>query len=230
MNGKVVELGVIDDYAVGETSPVCFQYKPAYEIVKRLIDILCSLFGLIVLSPVFLVTALLIKLEDGGPVIYCARRVGRNGEGICIYKFRSMKRNAERLEDMLTPQELAEYRRNFKLARDPRITRIGNFIRKTSIDELPQLVNILRGELSIVGPRPVLEEETQLYGPYRSLLLSVKPGLTGLWQSKGRSRVTYETGERQRMELTYIAQRSMWFDVKIIFWTVLAVLKMDGAQ
>lgn len=230
MNSNIVELERAEVRLSNELPAIHYQRKPLYEMMKRLMDIVCSLLALIVLSPVFLITALLIKREDGGPVLYRAQRVGRYGKRIGVYKFRSMKVNAERLEDMLTPEEYAEYKRNFKLENDPRITRIGNIIRKTSIDELPQLVNILRGDISIVGPRPVLEEETQLYGKNRSLLLSVKPGLTGLWQAKGRSNVTYETGERQKMELTYIGERSMVFDVKIILWTVLAVLKMDGAQ
>jgi lipopolysaccharide/colanic/teichoic acid biosynthesis glycosyltransferase len=141
-----------------------------------------------------------------------------------------MRLNADRLEDMLTPEELEEYHKNFKLEHDPRITRVGAFLRKTSLDELPQLFNIIGGSLSLVGPRPVLQEETELYGEDRELLLSCKPGLTGLWQSRGRSNVTYEDGRRQALELQYVASRSMLLDVKILFWTVGAVLRMDGAK
>ena len=141
-----------------------------------------------------------------------------------------MRLNADRLEDMLSPEELAEYRKNFKLENDPRITKVGKFLRKTSLDELPQLFNILTGKLSLVGPRPVLQEETELYGNKRDVLLSCKPGLTGLWQAKGRSNVTYEDGRRQALELQYVESRSLWLDLKIMFWTVGAVVRMDGAR
>ena len=121
-------------------------------------------------------------------------------------------------------------RKNFKLEHDPRITKVGAFLRKTSLDELPQLFNILAGSLSLVGPRPVLQEETELYGDKRALLLSCKPGLTGLWQVRGRSNVTYEDGRRQALELSYVSHRSLWLDIKILFWTVGAVVRMDGAK
>jgi lipopolysaccharide/colanic/teichoic acid biosynthesis glycosyltransferase len=207
-----------------------FQKKPVYEFVKRLFDLCLSLVAVIVLSPVLLVIALAIYLEDHGPVLYGAKRVGRYGKSIVVYKFRSMRLNADRLEDMLTPEELEEYHKNFKLEHDPRITRVGAFLRKTSLDELPQLFNIISGSLSLVGPRPVLQEETELYGKDRDLLLSCKPGLTGLWQSRGRSNVTYEDGRRQALELQYVASRGIVLDIRILFWTVGAVLRMDGAK
>ena len=119
---------------------------------------------------------------------------------------------------------------NFKLARDPRTTKVGRFLRKTSLDELPQLFNIIAGTLSLVGPRPVLQEETELYGADRELLLSCKPGLTGLWQTKGRSNVTYENGARQALELKYVRERCFLLDLKILLWTVGAVVRMDGAR
>jgi lipopolysaccharide/colanic/teichoic acid biosynthesis glycosyltransferase len=207
-----------------------FHKKPVYELVKRLFDLCLSLVAVIVLSPVLLVIALAIYLEDHGPVLYGAKRVGRYGRPIVVYKFRSMRLNADRLEDMLSPEELEEYHKNFKLEHDPRITRVGAFLRKTSLDELPQLFNIIGGSLSLVGPRPVLQEETELYGQDRDLLLSCKPGLTGLWQSRGRSNVTYEDGRRQALELQYVASRGIILDIKILFWTVGAVLRMDGAK
>lgn len=207
-----------------------FHKKPVYELLKRLFDLTLSLVAVIVLSPVLLVIALAIYLEDHGPVLYGAKRVGRYGKPIVVYKFRSMRLNADRLEDMLTPEELEEYHKNFKLEHDPRITRVGAFLRKTSLDELPQLFNIIGGSLSLVGPRPVLQEETELYGDDRELLLSCKPGLTGLWQSRGRSNVTYEDGRRQALELQYVASRGFLLDIKILFWTVGAVLRMDGAK
>jgi lipopolysaccharide/colanic/teichoic acid biosynthesis glycosyltransferase len=179
---------------------------------------------------VLLIIALAILLEDGGPVLYRSQRVGLHGRSISVYKFRSMKNHADRLEEMLTPEELAEYRKNYKLDRDPRITKMGRFLRKTSLDELPQLLNIVGGSLSLVGPRPVLQEETELYGKDRDLLLSCKPGLTGLWQVQGRSNVSYEDGQRQAMELKYVRERSLWLDIKILFMTVGAVVRMDGAR
>lgn len=211
--------------------PDCeFHKKPFYECIKRIFDLVVSLAAVIVLSPILLVIALAIRLEDRGPILYRAQRVGRGGKPITVYKFRSMRMNADRLEDMLTPEELEEYKKNFKLEHDPRITKVGAFLRKTSLDELPQLFNILSGTLSLVGPRPVLQEETELYGDKRNLLLSCKPGLTGLWQVSGRSNVTYENGRRQALELQYVSQRSLWLDIKILFWTVGAVVRMDGAK
>lgn len=204
--------------------------KPFYEAVKRIFDFLLALLGTIILSPVFLVIAVAIVAEDKGSVFYKATRVGQYGKPIKVLKFRSMKTGADRLEDMLTPEELEEYKKNFKLERDPRITKVGAFLRKTSLDELPQLFNIIGGSLSLVGPRPVLQEETELYGEDRDLLLSVKPGLTGLWQASGRSNITYEDGARQAMELRYVRERGFLMDIKILFWTVGAVLRMDGAR
>ena len=207
-----------------------FHKKPVYEAIKRTFDLLVSLAAVIVLSPVLLAIALAIRIEDGGPVLYKAQRVGRYGKPVTVYKFRSMRLHADRLEEMLTPEELAEYHKNYKLTSDPRVTKVGALLRKTSLDELPQLFNILMGQLSLVGPRPVLQEETELYGDKRSLLLSCKPGLTGLWQSRGRSNVTYENGRRQEMELRYVRERSLWLDFKILLWTVKAVVRMDGAR
>ena len=211
--------------------PDCeFHKKPCYECIKRIFDLLISLIAVIVLSPVLLVISVAIRTEDRGPILYRAQRVGRGGKPITVYKFRSMRMHADRLEDMLTPEELEEYKKNFKLEHDPRITKVGAFLRKTSLDELPQLFNILAGTLSLVGPRPVLQEETELYGDKRALLLSCKPGLTGLWQARGRSNVTYEDGRRQALELSYVSHRSLWLDIKILFWTVGAVVRMDGAK
>ena len=211
--------------------PDCeFHKKPCYECIKRIFDLLISLVAVVLLSPALLVISLAIRLEDRGPILYRAQRVGRGGKPITVYKFRSMRMHADRLEDMLTPEELEEYKKNYKLEHDPRVTKVGAFLRKTSLDELPQLFNILAGTLSLVGPRPVLQEETELYGDKRALLLSCKPGLTGLWQVRGRSNVTYEDGRRQALELNYVSHRGLWLDIKILFWTVGAVVRMDGAK
>lgn len=207
-----------------------FHKKPVYDFFKRLFDLVVSLILVIVLSPVLLIISIAVAVEDGWPVLYRAKRVGLHGKPIQVYKFRSMRKHADRLEEFLSPEELEEYKKNFKLEKDPRITKVGAFLRKTSLDELPQLFNILSGKLSLVGPRPVLQEETELYGAKRELLLSCKPGLTGLWQARGRSNVTYENGARQALELQYVRERSFWLDIKIMFWTVGAVVRMDGAR
>ena len=201
-----------------------------HAIAKRLGDIIFSTLGIIFTLPITIITAIAIKLEDGGPILYTSYRVGQFGKQFKMYKFRSMKVNADKLEDTLTSEELEEYRAEYKIRNDKRVTRVGRFIRKYSIDELPQLFNILKGELSFIGPRPVLDEETRLYGDKRELLLSVRPGLTGYWQAYGRNNVTYESGERQAMELYYIENFSWWFNVKIFFRTIKAVITAEGAE
>ena len=201
-----------------------------HAIAKRAGDIIFSTLGIILTLPITIITAIAIKLEDGGPILYTSYRVGQFGKQFKMYKFRSMKVNADKLEDTLTSEELEEYRAEYKIRNDKRVTRVGRFIRKYSIDELPQLFNILKGELSFIGPRPVLDEETRLYGDKRELLLSVRPGLTGYWQAYGRNNVTYESGERQAMELYYIENFSWWFNVKIFFRTIKAVITAEGAE
>ena len=201
-----------------------------YHFIKRLFDIVCSLMGLIVLSPIFLIVSFLVKWEDGGNIFYGHLRVGQDGKKIRVYKFRSMKMNVGNLEKLLTPTQLEQYRTEFKIDNDPRITKIGNILRRTSIDELPQLLNILKGDISIVGPRPIVEKETQIYGTDIAKFLSVKPGLTGYWQAYARNNATYESGERQKMEMYYVDNCSLWLDIKILFKTVESVLKKEGAQ
>ena len=155
--------------------------KPIYDFVKRFADIVCSLVAIILLSPIFIITSIAVKTTSKGPIIFVHKRVGKNEKEIGIYKFRSMVMNAEELIEEFTPEQKAEFQKNFKLENDPRITKVGKFLRKTSLDELPQLFNILKGDLSIVGPRPIVEAETKIYGGYKDMLLSVKPGLTGFW-------------------------------------------------
>lgn len=215
-----------------EYTPVKRKPRLAYRAVKRCFDVVGSLLALIVLSPLFLVVAILIKHEDGGPVFYTASRVGENGKKIGVYKFRSMKPDADKLNAMLTPAELELYQREYKLDRDPRITRIGEYIRKSSIDELPQLINILCGDMSFVGPRPLVREELQSkYTVFQQKkMTSVKPGLTGLWQVNGRSDCTYESGERQRLELSYMERCSLWLDFKVLLKTAAVVRRKVGAR
>ena len=201
--------------------------KPIYDFVKRVFDIVWSLIGLIVFSPVFIILSILVKTTSEGPVFFAHKRVGKGGKTIKIYKFRSMVTNAEELIKQFTPEQKAEYEKNFKLENDPRVTKVGNFMRKTSLDELPQLINILKGDISIVGPRPVMDVETQIYGNYRNMLLSVKPGLTGFWAANGRSHTTYT--RRRAMEIYYVKNRSVLLDLKIIFKTFISVFKREGA-
>lgn len=198
-----------------------------YSITKRGLDIILSTIALIVLSPLFLLIGIIIKIDSKGPVLFAHKRIGKNGKMIKIYKFRTMFENAEDMIKSFTEEQLKEFQENYKLKQDHRITKVGKFLRKTSLDELPQIVNILKGELSIVGPRPVVENELEKYGPNRNKFLSVIPGLTGYWQANGRSTTTYE--ERIKMELFYVDNRSLWLDIKIFFKTIISVIKKEGA-
>ncbi|MGL5695344.1 MAG: sugar transferase [Peptostreptococcaceae bacterium] len=189
-----------------------------YLILKRCMDIIASLFGIILLSPIFLIVSLLIKLEDPkGKVIFSQRRNGINGKEFNMYKFRSMVYNAEELLE-----ELQEYNEQsgpvFKMKNDPRITRIGRIIRKTSIDELPQLYNVLIGDMSIVGPRPPIPKEVLQYNEYQMQRLFVKPGLTCYWQVGGRNEIGFD--EWVEMDIKYIKDRNLWIDIKLIFKTI----------
>ena len=188
-----------------------------YMIVKRIFDIVISVSALIFLTPVFAVIAVLIYHEDHGKIFYTSNRVGLNGRIFRIYKFRSMKMNADNLEDTLNENEIEQYFKEFKIVNDPRITRIGRVLRKTSLDEIPQFFNILKGDMSLIGPRPILKSELNKYYPdNQDKLLKVRPGLTGYWQSHGRNNVSYENNARQNMELYYVDNCSFIFDI-IIF-------------
>ena len=202
--------------------------KRVYIVVKRFLDIFLSLIGLIILSPIFLIIAIIIKLDSKGPVFFVHSRIGEKGKPIGIYKFRTMVTNAEELIKKFTPEQKEEFEKNFKLENDPRVTKIGNFLRKTSLDELPQILNILKGELSIIGPRPIVQAELEKYGDDKEKFLSVKPGLTGYWAANGRSDISYE--ERIQMELYYVDNMSFWLDIKIFFKTIFAVIKKEGAR
>ena len=202
-----------------------------YLFVKRTFDIISSGLFLIFFCWLYLILALCVKCSDGGTVIYRHKRVGKNRKPIYISKFRSMKKDADRLETMLTPEQLEQYKREYKIDNDPRITKIGNFLRKTSLDELPQIWDIFVGRISVVGPRPLMESEVdEKYGADGDKLLSVKPGLIGWWACNGRSNTTYESGERQKLELYYVDHCSVGLDLKIIFKTIGGVFKRTGAQ
>ena len=206
-----------------------------YSFLKRVLDIIGSTAGIIVLSPVLWVTTILIKLDSDGPVLAeTPMRVGKNGKLFRMYKFRSMYKNAlEILEKNLKLME--EYKKNsYKLANDPRITRVGKIIRKLSIDELPQLLNIIKGEMSLVGPRAYypfeLEEQQKKYPQatkFVKIILKAKPGLTGVWQTSGRSEVNFD--KRVQMDADYVERQSILYDLWIIFKTIPAVLLGKGA-
>lgn len=199
-----------------------------YRVIKRILNLLCSFVGVIVLSPFFLIISLLIKVTSKGPVFFVHERVGLNGKKFKLIKFRTMVNNAEEMIASFSPEQKKEWEENYKLKDDPRITKIGKFLRRTSLDELPQLINILKGDMSIVGPRPVVDEELNWYGDKKDKLLSVKPGLTGWWAVNGRSNVPYP--ERCELELYYVDHISFALDVKIILKTLGAIIKKDGAR
>lgn len=200
--------------------------KRSYEIAKRGFDIVGSVVGLIVLLPVFLLISLLVMITGSGvPVFFKQLRIGRNGKEIYIYKFRSMVKDADNVEKYLNEEQLRQYYSEYKVNNDPRVTKFGKFLRRTGLDELPQIINILKGELSIVGPRPVQPSELEFYGEDVELFLSARPGLTGYWQVYCGDKVSYSNGERQRMELNYIRKRSLLWDFKICFATFGALIR-----
>ena len=202
--------------------------KKVYIKIKRVIDVILASVALILLSPLFAIIAIAIKIDSKGPVFFAHKRIGKNGKIIKLYKFRSMVINAEELIKSFTPEQMRDYKENYKLTNDPRITKVGKFLRKTSLDELPQLINIINGDLSIIGPRPVVADELEKYGVNKDKFLSVTPGLTGYWAANGRSNTTYE--QRMEMELYYIDNLSLKMDIKVFFKTILSVLKKEGAR
>lgn len=199
-----------------------------YIKVKRILDCILATIALIILSPIYLIIAIAVKIDSKGPVFFGHTRIGKNGKIIKIYKYRTMVTNAEELIKQFTPEQMKEYKENFKLENDPRITKVGKFLRKTSLDELPQLLNIIQGDLALIGPRPVVKKELEKYGENAGKFLSVTPGLTGNWAASGRSNTTYE--ERMEMELWYVDNISFITDVKIFFKTIIAVIKKEGAK
>ena len=201
--------------------------KKVYLAIKRLIDIIGSLIGIILLSPLYIIIAILIKFDSPGKVVFGHTRKGKGGKDIKVYKFRTMYSNASEIFESFTPEQKEEYYTNFKLDNDPRVTKLGGFLRKTSLDELPQLFNILKGDMTIIGPRPIVEKEISKYGDKAEKLFSVVPGLAGYWQANGRSDTTYE--ERIEMDMYYIDNMSFWLDTKILFQTAISVLKGEGA-
>lgn len=207
--------------------------RSIYCIFKRIIDVFGGIVGIVLLIPVTIGVYIARKIlkEDDGPLFYEQLRYGKGGKKFRIYKFRSMCVDADKkLKEYLANNDEArkEFEENQKLKNDPRITQIGDFLRKTSIDELPQLINVLKGEMSLIGPRPIVDGEIEKYGTNKDKFLSVKPGLTGYWAANGRNNITYS--ERIKMELYYVDNMSFGLDLKIFLKTIVLVIKKEGAN
>lgn len=198
-----------------------------YILSKRIIDIAGSLVGLLLSSPILIIVGMLIKLESKGEIVFSQRRVGKNGKEFKMYKLRSMVVNAEEIKGKLKEQNEMSGPM-FKMKDDPRITKIGKFIRKTSIDELPQLVNVLKGEMSLVGPRPSLPNEVKEFETWMLTRLDVKPGLTCYWQVMGRNNIDFE--EWMKLDVKYVNERSFWLDIKLILKTFFVLFGDKNAR
>lgn len=216
-NSKVLEVDIVSEY----------KKKLGYFIIKRIIDIIGALCGILVLSPIMIAVGIWIKLDSKGAVFFIQNRVGKNGREFIMYKFRSMCSEAESLLDILQDKNEMSGPM-FKIKDDPRVTGIGRFIRKTSIDELPQLFNILKGEMSIVGPRPSLPKEVAQFTSFQKQRLVAKPGLTCYWQTRGRSAVSFE--EWMEMDVKYLEERNTWIDIRLIFLTFRVLFGDEGAR
>ena len=199
----------------------------AAERSKRALDVCGALGALALLSPIMLITALLIKLEDGGPILFRQVRVGKDGRKIRVYKFRSMVTNAEKVRSNLDAGNHHGAGVTFKMRRDPRVTKVGRWIRKFSVDEMPQFLNVLEGDMSLVGPRPALPREVACYDAFQLRRLTVKPGISCLWQIEGRADIDFEG--QVKLDLKYIHTSSIWSDIVILLKTVPAVVLARGA-
>lgn len=233
MQSPIMSKPVVDDASAstnGGTIPNemlrHLSIKQQDKLKKAVFDILFVLPAIIFLAPLFFLLALAVRLNSHGPVIYRRRVMGKNGRVFDAFKFRTMYINGDEILAK-HPKLRAELNRNYKLKCDPRVTPVGKLLRKFSLDELPQLFNILKQDMSLVGPRIITPEELPKYGAYGEVLLTVMPGLTGHWQVSGRSNTSYE--DRVRLDVEYISKWSIWFDIKIILRTIPAVLKGDGA-
>lgn len=212
-----------------KASTIKYQEKHVYNFFKRMFDIICSLIAIIVLSPLFLILAIGVKISSKGPIIYSSIRYGKNGKPFKFYKFRSMYVDAdERLAELIDKDDGNSGGIRFKAKDDPRITSFGKFIRKTSLDELPQLFNVLNGTMTIVGPRPALSREIDLYNDYQKQRMLVKQGITCIWQCSGRSNIDFDG--QVKMDLDYITKRGFFYDIWLILKTIPAVLFHKGAE
>ncbi len=201
--------------------------RPLYCLVKRFLDIIGSLFILVSSLPIWLLVAMCIKMQDGGPIFFKHSLVGKDGKIFLMLKFRTMVVNAQQILDN-NPELFEKFQKNYKLKNDPRVTWIGKFLRKFSLDELPQLINVLKGEMSLIGPRPIKSEECDLFGKFKFERLKIRPGLTGFWQVNGRCATSYE--ERVQMDKFYMYKCNFWMDFYILLKTPIAVLKKEGAE
>jgi len=217
----------MDNINVNINSAVEKEDRLIYSLFKRLIDIIGALFGLILLSPILIIVGFLIKLESKGPIIFAQKRVGLNGKEFKMYKFRSMVANAEEIKEKLKEKNEMSGPM-FKIKDDPRITKVGKFIRKTSIDELPQLINVLKGDMSLVGPRPSLPSEVKEFESWMLKRLDVKPGITCYWQVMGRNNIDFENW--MKLDIKYVNERSLWLDIKLIFKTFFVLFGDNNAS
>ena len=217
----------MEELQYGLESSIEIRERKGYEFFKRCIDIVCSLCGLILLSPILLVIMVLIKLESKGPVIFSQERVGRYGKKFKMYKFRSMVVNAEELKKKLQAQNEMSGPM-FKMKDDPRVTKVGKFIRKTSLDEIPQLVNVFKGDMSLVGPRPSLPQEVAQFEDWMHRRHDVKPGLTCYWQVSGRNNIDFE--DWMKLDVKYAEERNLLIDIKLILKTVFVLFGDKNAS
>ena len=235
MKNNIIHEDVLTKSPFLDVSPrnydVVLKREYVYRFFKRTLDIIGSIFGIILLIPITLIIYILTKIKkEKGSLFYTQQRIGKNGKIFKMYKFRSMIPNAdEALEKYLKENEEArkEYKINKKLKNDPRVTKVGDFIRKTSIDEFPQFINVLKGEMSLVGPRPYLPKEIEDMGSAYKEIIKVKPGITGFWQVSGRNDVTFN--DRIKLDLEYCNKKNLKLDIKILFDTVKKVVKREGA-
>ena len=199
--------------------------------IKRVVDIILSIIGIVFLIPMSIIILILnLITQNKGPIFYKHTRIGKNGKSFTMYKFRTMYNGADKdLEKVFSENKdyKNEWEKSFKLQKDPRVTRVGKFLRKTSIDEMPQFINVLKGDMSIVGPRPVTEKELERFGLAKDKVLSMKQGITGYWATHGRTNTTYE--ERVKMEEKYIDNFSLFLDLKIMLRTIITVIRKEGA-
>ncbi len=221
-----------NDLVMEDLSKVYIIKRRLYFIIKRLFDICCSLVGMLILIPLTIIVKIsYLCTGDFGSIFYRQERLGKNGQIIRIFKYRTMVQNADEilaywLEN--NPDKREEYLRERKIDNDPRITKLGKFLRVASIDEFPQFINVFIGDMSLIGPRPVVPDEAENYKKNKDKFLSVRPGLTGYWASSGRNNISYD--ERMNMELYYVDHCSITFDIKIIWKTIIAVIKKEGAK
>lgn len=203
--------------------------KTIYPCIKRFFDIIFGFIGCAFIIPIGLIVKIAYLLDgDFAPIFYTQDRIGKNGKVIKIYKFRTMVKDANNFNKYLTKEQIAEFKKNFKLDNDPRITKIGRFLRKTSLDELPQFINVFVGEMSLIGPRPVVYQEISKLGNKKNLILSVLPGITGWWACNGRSCTSYK--KRVELEAYYAKNMCFTLDVKCFFLTIKAVITRKGAK